>query len=184
MPRIVRWRTWSGAGLEHLVLLDQDEHIEARSIVISGPAPSTSEGFAAPYSVKVDRDWRTLDVEASVFGSTDSVHLRRLSSGEWLDADNRSLPRLHGAIDVDLSITPFTNTLPIRRLGLHIGEAAEITAAYIAFPELAISSDLQRYTRLAADQYRYESLDWGFVRDITVDEHGLVILYPGLFRRV
>src|SRR5690349_123523 len=162
MPRIVRWRTWSGAGLEHLVLIHQEEYTEAQSIVISDPAPSAPNGFATRYSLKADADWRTIEVDASIFGSADSVHLRRLTSGEWRDGNDRSLPQLHGAVDVDLSITPFTNTLPIRRLGLKVGETAEITAAYIAFPQLALSADLQRYTRLASDRYRYESLDSGF----------------------
>jgi hypothetical protein len=81
-------------------------------------------------------------------------------------------------------VTALTNTLPIRRLRLAIGECAEITAAYIAFPELTVSPNPQRYTRLSSDRYRYESLDTDFVREITVDEHGIVITYPDLFHRV
>ena len=46
-----------------------------------------------------------------------------------------------------------------------------------------MSADPQRYTRLAERTYRFESLGGGFVRDIEVDEHGLVVTYPGLFRR-
>ena len=49
-----------------------------------------------------------------------------------------AVPELEGALDVDLSASPFTNTLPIRRLGLAIGRSAEIVAAYIAFPELDV----------------------------------------------
>jgi uncharacterized protein len=85
---------------------------------------------------------------------------------------------------VDLSITPFTNTLPIRRLRLSVGESADIATAYLAFPRLTISPDLQRYTRVSSNEYRYESLDSDFVREIVVDSNGLVITYPGLFRRI
>jgi uncharacterized protein len=93
------------------------------------------------------------------------------------------MPEFTGAIDVDLAMTPFTNTLPIRRLGLAVGASADIIVVYVTFPDLAVIADPQRYTRLAERTYRFESLDGGFVRNIEVDEHGLVVTYPGLFRR-
>jgi hypothetical protein len=184
MSRIVRWQSWSGSGLEYLVLTDRGGCTQAESTVISGPAPLAPEGFAARYSLQVDSDWRTVEVEASVLGKKDTVRLRRLNSGEWLDGNDRSLPQLAGSFDVDLSMTPFTNTLPIRRLGLKIRASAEIMAAYIAFPQLSVSAEPQRYTRLAADRYLFESLATDFVREIVVDEDGLVVTYPDLFRRV
>jgi hypothetical protein len=56
--------------------------------------------------------------------------------------------------------------------------------AYVDFEELNVLPDAQRYTRLAEDLYRYESLDSDFTRDITVDASGFVVEYPGLFERV
>jgi len=85
---------------------------------------------------------------------------------------------------IDLSASPFTNTLPVRRCNLAIGESIDIIAAYVAFPELTLTPDPQRYTRLDALIYRYESLDSDFTRDIEVDGNGLVVNYPGLFRRL
>ena len=90
---------------------------------------------------------------------------------------------MSGAIDVDLTITPLTNTLPIRRLDLEVGRSAEIATAYVDFPAMAVSRNPQRYTRLARDRYLFESLDRDFAREIEVDEAGLVVTYPGLFRR-
>ena len=40
-------------------------------------------------------------------------------------------PEYSDCVDVDLSFTPATNTLPIRRLGLDIGEEAEIHVAWL-----------------------------------------------------
>ncbi|MEO9363797.1 MAG: putative glycolipid-binding domain-containing protein [Nitrososphaera sp.] len=55
-------------------------------------------------------------------------------------------------------------------------------------PHLAVTADLQRYTCLEPGRlYRYESINndnSSFVRDIEVDEHGLVVTYPGLFKRM
>jgi uncharacterized protein len=181
LPGTVRWRDWSGCGLEQVVLSENAGHIDIQSAVISGPV---SAGFAALYSFKLSSDWCVIEMRASLLGAAASVYLRRTEEGRWLDGDNRALPHLDGILDVDLSITPFTNSLAIRRLKLGVGECAEIATVYIAFPDLTISRDLQRYTRVGPDRYRYESLDSDFVRDIVVDQNGLVITYPGLFQRI
>src|SRR5205814_2718699 len=55
---------------------------------------------------------------------------------------------VRGCLDVDLGITPSTNTLPIRRLGLAVGQAKEVRAAWIVFPELEVRLLTQTYTRL------------------------------------
>jgi hypothetical protein len=73
-------------------------------------------------------------------------------------------------------------------LGLQPGEAAEIRVAFIAIPSLQLSPALQRYTCLAQHPdhslYRFESPADDFAADIQVDQDGLVVEYPGLFRRV
>jgi hypothetical protein len=85
-------------------------------------------------------------------------------------------------VDVDLSFTPATNTLPIRRLGLAVGEEAEIAVAWLVWPELRFERARQRYTRLAEDRYRYTQDD--FEAELTVDKEGLVLEYEGLWRAV
>ncbi len=179
--RSIRWQDWSGEGLEHLFLTEEVRGISAKSVVISG---RPSDGFAALYSLKLDSDWCCLEVEVSIPGRDKSASLCRTKEGDWLDRNGNELSLLRGAVDVDLSISPFTNSLPIRRLRLEIGQSADIATAYIQFPELAVSRDPQRYTRLSADTYRYESVTSDFVRDIVVDREGLVVTYPGLFRRI
>ena len=89
-------------------------------------------------------------------------------------------PEYIDCVDVDLSFTPATNTLPIRRLGLEIGEETEIHVVWLIWPELSIQRVLQRYTRLAEDRYRYTQDE--FEAELTVDRHGLVLEYEGLWR--
>jgi hypothetical protein len=91
---------------------------------------------------------------------------------------------LAGAIDVDFSASPFTNTLPIRRLDLDVDDEADLVAAYLSFPDLELLPDPQRYTRLDEDRYRFESLDSDFAADLTVDARGFVLEYSGLFERL
>ena len=80
-------------------------------------------------------------------------------------------------------VTPFTNTLPIRRLDLAIDDEADITVACVV-PDLEVTVDEQRYTRLDEDLYLFESLDSDFSREIEVDLDGVVVEYPGLFERL
>ena len=96
--------------------------------------------------------------------------------------------RAKGCLDVDISGSPFTNTLPIRRADFKPGLSLSLTVVYLAVPELTIEPAEQRYTCLekspTAGLYRYESLDSSFRADLPVDDDGLVLDYPGLFRRV
>jgi hypothetical protein len=91
-------------------------------------------------------------------------------------------PGLADCVDVDLSFTPATNTLPIRRLGLEIGDEAEIRVAWLVWPELTVRPVRQRYARIARDRYRYTQDDFEAV--LTVDEEGLVLEYEGLWRAI
>jgi len=91
------------------------------------------------------------------------------------------IPELDGAIDVDFAFTPATNTLPLRRLGLTVGEHADIDVARVAFPERSIGVARQRYERLSENTYRYSSGDVAVT--LTVSEEGLVVDYPGIWCR-
>ena len=179
---VARWQDWSGKGLEHLVLREDSDEIVAEAAIIGS---IDDDSFAARYRILCDGAWRVTEVEVSEIGNDDWVELSHDGAGNWLDASANPLPELNGAVDIDISITPFTNTIPIRRLRLDRGQSQEILAVYVQLPGLAVTTDRQRYTCLEPGKlYRDESLDSGFTRDIEVDDHGLVVTYPGLFRRV
>jgi hypothetical protein len=182
-PTIVtRWQDWSGTGLQHLVLREGPQAVVAEGVVVGAVEQSP---FAARFAVVCDGAWRVRRVEAALIGDDRRIELASDGAGQWRDGDGTSRPDLSGAIDVDLPVTPFTNTLPIRRLGLHAGESADLRVVYIRLPEFTVTTDPQRYTCLEPGRrYRYESLDSDFVREIEVDGDGLVVTYPGLFRRV
>jgi uncharacterized protein len=179
---VARWEDSSGEGVQHVVLSQRSNRIVAEGVVIT-----TADGipFAATYRVECDAMWRVRMTQAQVIGVDSRVDLESDGAGHWRDRGGGPMPQLDGAIDVDLSITPFTNTLPIRRLDLAEGQAAEIRAVYLRLPDLTVTIDPQRYTCLKRGRlYRYESLDSDFVREVDIDVHGLVVTYPGLFRRV
>jgi hypothetical protein len=191
MARDVLWAPWDTPGLEHLRLEVGDETISADGAII---VSFEGDAFRASYQITCDTAWRVREVQIQVSHPADtSLHLRMDGGGRWISEIGGPIPALDGCVDVDFAATPFTNTLPIRRLDLQAGESAEIAVVYIDAPSLEVTPVRQRYTCLArgADgaRYRFEALPYpalpeGFVAELTIDADGLVREYPPLFRRV
>lgn len=174
-----QWLPDQGEGVEEFGF-----HVTSTGLLARGRVVAMLEGapLDASYQIEADAAWTTRSVRVEVKDGA-SLDIRSNGAGRWRHADGRAIPELDGCIDPDVSMTPFTNTLPIRRLGLRAGEAAEIRVAYILVPDLSLRAAPQRYTRLADRHWRFEGLDIDFSAEITVDEEGFVIEYPGLFRR-
>lgn len=177
------WAQWDGPGLEHLRLRVGENGTEADGVVI-GEEDGTY--FRVRYTIRCDPRWRTREVIMDPLDGSDPLRLLSDGEGTWRDVSGRMLPELMACIDVDISVTPFTNTLPIRRLGLTEGETSEISVVYVNVPSLRLETSGQRYTRLERGLYRYEDegLFRGFTADLPVDGDGLVLDYPGIFRRI
>ncbi len=91
-------------------------------------------------------------------------------------------PQVAGCIDIDLNFSPSTNLLPIRRLGLAVGEAGEVNAAWLRFPSFKLERLSQQYRRPDENIYRYESAGGQFVAELKVNSFGFVIEYPNLWQ--
>jgi hypothetical protein len=105
--------------------------------------------------------------------SVDSARHWRLNAQEC--------PGVTGCIDLDLNFSPSTNLLPIRRLGLEIGQQAEVKAAWLRFPSFVLEPLEQIYCRLDTKLYRYESGGGRFVAELEVNEEGFVTRYPKIW---
>jgi hypothetical protein len=186
VKRSYRWATEQGGGLEHVELEIGDSGgsgeagVTAEGVLIG---PAGGRLFACSYFLRCDERWRVRSLDVHVAGKG-RVCLRADGAGNWLDADGTPLPALQGCMDVDLSGSPFTNTLPIRRLGDALRERQEIRVAYVDLPKLDVQPVSQAYTRTAPDRVRFESLSRPFAADLEVDDDGLVLNYEGLFTRV
>jgi len=177
MAKHYRWRDATGDGVQEVVLDRAPGQVSAEGMVIAA-------GFAARFRLLMDQRWRTRRLSVALLGRPGVLVLLADGQGGWTDGEGASLPALDGVADVDIAMTPMTNTLPIRRLRTAVGKSVDLDMAYVAVPTLAVTRDRQRYTRLEDRLWRYESRDSDFTRDITVDEDGVVIDYPGLFTRV
>ena len=134
------------------------------------------------YLVEAGPDGLTRRVELELDGGAVRRVLVADGAGRWRwEGGGAGLAEVEGALDVDLTVTPATNTLPIRRLaGLSVGEAADLRMAWVQFPGLEVIPSPQRYERLAADRWRFSTGD--FTAELLVDPDGLVLDYGGLFR--
>jgi hypothetical protein len=120
---VARWQDWDGVGLEHLVLKEDPAGIRAESAIL---ATVDGEAIAVRYRILCDAAWRVRKAEIARVGDDRVIEFVGDGAGNWTDGAGVSQPQLQGAIDIDISVTPFTNTLPIRRLALKVGQSAEI----------------------------------------------------------
>jgi hypothetical protein len=143
---------------------------------------------------------RRLAVRARGLGWRRALVLERSAAGDWscttesdgnLDrpAPGGDTALVAGALDCDLGLSPLTNTMPVLRHRLHASDGPlDMLMAWVAVPELTVSPSPQRYTFVRSERgmaiVRFESLDSDFRSEITFDEHGLVLDYPGIARTV
>lgn len=175
---VAEWSGWDGQGHEVLRLGFETGGWTADGVV-TGDGPHTG----LHYVVRVDERWRLRQFLLFRDLPDPDLWLGVDPSGRWGELNGARRPELDGCTDVDLSATPFTNSLPIRRLRIEVGDTAEIKVARVDPETLDVVPELQRYTRLALDRWRYED-ESGFAADLPVDQDGLVLDYPGLFRRL
>lgn len=186
MTKDLEWEALDWTGLEHVVVCADAAGFCGRGQLILGPpiGPVT-----VSYQLSCGASWRVngLTITADSSAGSRTLALVADQDGRWL-ADGQPRSDLDGCIDVDISLTPLTNTLPIQRLTWARGEAQDIDVVYVDAPALTARRARQRYTLLGGDTndgaavYRYES--GSFTADVTVDSDGFVTDYPGLWRRV
>ncbi len=184
-PRILgraHWRYLRHPGTEHATLSSTDRgfHLSGRANLRFPEGPT-----AVSYAIACDTRWRPRKarVELRRRRSRQSLRLEVNEDGEW-EIDGFRRRDLQGYTDFDLSASPSTNTLAVRRLDLPVGAQAEIRTGWVLFPDLEVHPVRQRYRRISETRYRYEGLNNGFVAEFSVDRLGLVVDYPGFWDRV
>jgi uncharacterized protein len=135
------------------------------------------------YLVVCDAAWRTVSgrVTGWVGEKVIEITLTVDSSSRWT-LNGAERPDVAGCVDLDLNFSPSTNLLPVRRLGLAIGQEAKVRAAWLRFPSFALEPLDQLYKRIGESTYRYESAGGRFVADLEVNRAGLIVHYPSVWQ--
>ncbi len=186
--RNVYWTPWSAPGVEQLLMTDHGDRISAFSLILR---PLGGQHLRIRIGYHADAQWNTRRVMVATADAEETdprrVVLESDGQGHWQMMEQPA-PQFDGCLDADVEITPFSNTVPIRRLGMAEGASVETKAVYVPVPSLTPRVVHQRYTCLeqlgpSGGTYRYENLDSGFSADLKVDADGLVMDYPETFRR-
>jgi hypothetical protein len=175
----VIWRRLDSPGFEALRV-----RRATRGWIMDGVAVFVHDGQSCrvDYRVRTDESWRTRDATVSgwIGGRSIDVEVEVDGDVRWVQNDVECVA-VAGCVDVDLGFSPSTNTLPIKRLDLAVGQSAVVHAAWLPFPLLELAVLEQRYTRVTPTTYTYES--GTFRAQIDVDEVGIVKTYSGLWQR-
>lgn len=182
--------TWTGDGATRLEAVRAtlgERALRATGSIVSA-ADDALEAFSASYSLATDElgVFSRLTVRAVTASGEQHVTLNRSEESIWLVDHGEGAKRtdFDGALDVDLEFSPLFNALPVRRLDLHRepGEH-DLAVVFVSLPELRVQLVRQSYRSATPGDRRVAFSAGSFTADITVDENGLVIDYPGIAHR-
>lgn len=179
MKRTVAWQRVDTVGLEYAEIELNPMRLQGEIVVVEDGIP-----FAVSYRVECDSPGTTVRtlVRCKRRKGHTELALLRSAEGRWT-MNGAPQSQLEGVSDIDLSVTPSTNTPPLRRLSLSVGQYAEVTAAWLRFPNLDIVPLRQTYRRVSPEKYVYEAKDLNFSAEIECDEDSIVRTYAGLWTR-
>lgn len=200
--RSVAWSKPDPLGAEHAGIELRAASLNARGVAIG----SDPEAYRLDFALETGDRFVTSRLEVTTRGEgwRRRIEVGRADSGAWsveasaegkldLPPPGGGMDRFEEALDVDLGLSPTTNSMPVLRQGLlDGGESPELLMVWVSVPDLAIRPSRQRYTSLRALEggvrlIRFEELypdEEDFVAEIAFDSDGVVIDYPGIATRI
>lgn len=168
-----RWTTWDGEHTERLALRWENE-----AWTVSGRVGREQ----VEYVIRLSPLWHVRQFLLFRDLPEPDLWLGTDGQGRWGEMNGAHRPELDGAHDIALDVTPFTLTLPIRRLPLHVGDAFELIVLVVDVETLAVEPTVTTYHR--TDDRSWRITRRGETTEVTVDDYGLVTDVEGAFRRV
>jgi hypothetical protein len=182
-PKYAAWQHRDARdGFEVVFLHSADDgyRLEGGTAAVEG-----GEAWVVRYAIVLDSGWFT--GSALISGRSGSgaheLMVEADGAGHWR-INGVAASHLDGCLDVDLESSSLTNAFPVHRLGLEIGQQADAPAAYVRAVDLSVERLEQHYVRLEDDgsreRYHYTAPGFGFECQLSYDEFGLVLDYPGI----
>ena len=184
-PAMLTWNGHEATQLESARVSLAGNRIRAYGRIISA-ANAKHEAFSASYDLVTDEEGITQRLSVSVLraGGDRQVSVTRDTQGNWLVHTLGSVVKsgFNGALDVDMELSSFFNTLLLRRTGLHQrAQNIDVPVMYLRLPELEVSEVTLQYR---ADPHGVRVVSPVSESVITIDPDGFILDYPGLARRV
>ncbi len=172
------WRRLDVVGHDaaRFIATDQGATLEGRAIFAHDDGPACIE-----YRVETDRDGRSVrGLVAGFLGAQSVSHVIARESNGWT-LDGVVVPDLDDLHDIDFGFTPATNILHVRRAGLRDGEAGDLDVVWFDLGERTLARLPQRYERIDAMRYHYQSPTNDYRAVLEMAANGFVRSYPGLW---
>ena len=182
LNQMILWRRLDEPGHEFAQLFFEDDVWRLTGTAIFAFGHSQRRPVRLDYLVMCDADWQTRSASVSgwVGDETICIDISVDEARRWR-LNGVEVPAVEGCLDIDLSFSPSTNLLPIRRLRLNVGDEVAATAAWLRFPDFRLEPLAQSYRRISGPGYSYESGSREFVAQLSVNEVGFVTSYPNLW---
>jgi uncharacterized protein len=182
LTQTILWRSLDEPGHEFAQLFFEDAVWRLTGTAIFAYGQQRRWPVRLDYLVVCDAEWRTRSASVSGWVGDETIHIDvSVDDARRWRLNGVEVPEVEGCVDIDLSFSPSTNLLPIRRLRLNIGDEVAATAAWLHFPDFRLEPLDQSYRRISAAGYHYESVRGEFAGQISVNETGFVTSYPNLW---
>ncbi|MEC4114804.1 putative glycolipid-binding domain-containing protein [Myroides pelagicus] len=181
MDKNITWIGESNLSIERCSIISKENSFHIKGELVGN---KNNQVYGVEYQIVVDEQWQTRFFSLNThIGHRNSFTMAHKINGVW-QIDEVEHLEYNECIDIDIAVTPFTNTIAINRLNLAVGESLVQTVMYINPIDDRISPMLQEYKRLSTNSYYYKNLGTEYEAVIEVDDTGLVKNYPGLFTSI
>jgi hypothetical protein len=182
LNQTIMWRRLDEPGHEFAQLFFEDAVWRLTGTAIFAFGQRQRRPARLDYLVVCDEEWRTRSASVSGWVGDETIRIDiSVDDARRWSLNGIEAPEVEGCVDIDLSFSPSTNLLPIRRLRLNVGDEVPTTAAWLRFPDFKLEPLDQSYRSIGAGAYRYESGSGKFVAQLSVNEAGFVTGYPNLW---
>ncbi|MGW0043934.1 putative glycolipid-binding domain-containing protein [Rhodococcus sp. NPDC003348] len=184
-PAVLTWRAHNAPRMESVRVQLVGNRIKASGRIIGGQC-ADHPAFSASYDLVTDEAGvtRRLSLRASLAAGERHVSISRDAEGYWMveDGTNHHRSAFGGALDVDVVLSPFFNTLPIRRFGMqHDSEDIQVPVVYVYLPDLSVRPADLTYSSGPDGIHVLSPVSSS---SVTVDADGFILDYPGLAERI
>lgn len=182
MKKSIVWENNEFFGIEYMELSFLNNKIDVDSTVIR---IENNIPYKINYNISLDTNWVVKKLHIDIADSNKSLNISSNGKGQWFDIKGNSIHELEGAIDIDISCTPFTNSLPINRFEWDHNTSKKFEMAFISIPDMTYKKVKQSYTLIkdTIENREFQYKSGTYETKIEVDINGLVIAYPGVFTR-